>query len=101
MDLLNQSIMVGGYRWKLMFLPTGGLPQERAWIAVAIARRTRSGGVRPWRRTLIERVLRKTVPSEMIKGKGRTPEEALDWLRHELRRLEQIAHKADCTIPAD
>ena len=86
MDLLNQSIEAAGHRWKVLFLPTGGESHERGWMAIALARRTRAGGITPWRRTLIERVFRKTVPSEMVKGKGRTPEEALDWLRQELRR---------------
>jgi hypothetical protein len=86
MDLLNQSIEAAGHRWKVLFLPTGGESHERGWMAIVMARRTRAGGITPWHRTLIERVLRKTVPSEMVKGKGRTPEEALDWLRQELRR---------------
>ena len=81
MDLLNQSIEAGGHRWKVLFLPTGGDSHERGWIAVVMVRRTHGGKIQPWRQTFIERILRKTVPSEMMKGKGRTPEEALDWLR--------------------
>jgi hypothetical protein len=29
MDLLNQSLEVGGHRWKVLFLPTGGDAHER------------------------------------------------------------------------
>ena len=86
MDLLNQSIEAAGHRWKVLFLPTGGDSHERGWIALAMVRRAHGGKIQPWRRTFIERIFRKTVPSEMVKGKGRTPEEAMDWLRQELRR---------------
>jgi hypothetical protein len=51
-----------------------------------MVRRTHGGKIRPWRRTFIERMLRRTVPGETVKGKGRTPKEAMDWLRQELRR---------------
>jgi hypothetical protein len=86
MNLLNQSIEAGGHRWKVLFFPTGGESHGRGWIAVVMVRRTPGGKIQPWRRTFVERILRKTVPSEMVKGKGRTPEEAIDWLRQELRK---------------